>query len=162
MAIIDDFILFFKNLNQKNVQYMIIGGYAVNYYGYLRSTFDMDIWLNKEDANLEKFCEALISIGYNKDDSRKAIDYFKDNHMLKIRNKYNVIDVLDSFMVKKEFTKAYEKHQYMKLEDVKIPVIGYDDLIENKYRSNRYKDLNDVKELKAINKEKEKDKGLEM
>jgi hypothetical protein len=39
-------------LNEKRVEYLLIGGYAVGYYGYVRATADMDVWLalNRENA----------------------------------------------------------------------------------------------------------------
>ena len=40
-----DFKEFLQLLNEHQVEYMLIGGYAVAYYGYPRSTGDMDIWI---------------------------------------------------------------------------------------------------------------------
>ncbi len=41
-----DFKEFLKLLNLHQVEYLLIGGYAVEYYGYPRATADMDIWIN--------------------------------------------------------------------------------------------------------------------
>jgi len=40
-----DFKEFLKLLNSNKVEYLLIGGYAVGYYGYPRPTGDMDIWI---------------------------------------------------------------------------------------------------------------------
>ncbi len=40
-----DFREFLKLLNAVRVEYLFIGGYAVGYYGYARTTLDMDIWI---------------------------------------------------------------------------------------------------------------------
>jgi hypothetical protein len=41
----DDFLEFLRLLNDHNVEYLLIGGYAVSYHGYPRATGDMDIWI---------------------------------------------------------------------------------------------------------------------
>jgi DNA polymerase II small subunit/DNA polymerase delta subunit B len=41
----DEFKEFLKLLNENNVAYLLIGGYAVGFYGYPRATADMDIWV---------------------------------------------------------------------------------------------------------------------
>lgn len=49
-----DFKEFLKLLNENKVQYLLIGGYAVGYYGYPRATPDMDIWIAMQVSNAEK------------------------------------------------------------------------------------------------------------
>lgn len=44
MQLPPDFKDFLKLLNLKQVEYLLIGGYAVSYYGYPRATGDMDVW----------------------------------------------------------------------------------------------------------------------
>lgn len=41
----NDFKEFLKLLNSYEVEYLLVGGYAVGYYGYPRATGDMDIWI---------------------------------------------------------------------------------------------------------------------
>ena len=45
----DDFKEFLKLLNEHGVEYLLIGGYAVGYYGYPRATNDLDIWIAVHD-----------------------------------------------------------------------------------------------------------------
>ena len=40
-----DFREFLKSLNLKKVRYLLLGGYAVIYYGYRRVTDDLDLWV---------------------------------------------------------------------------------------------------------------------
>jgi len=40
-----DFKEFLRSLSAHKVEYLLIGGYAVNYHGYPRATADMDIWI---------------------------------------------------------------------------------------------------------------------
>ena len=51
MDILDEELLkFWQSLNNNNVQYILVGGFAVNMHGYSRATNDIDIWL-KDDVN---------------------------------------------------------------------------------------------------------------
>lgn len=54
-----DFKEFLKLLNLDNINYLIIGGYAVAYYGYPRSTGDLGIWLSNDISNSEKLISTL-------------------------------------------------------------------------------------------------------
>jgi len=49
-----DFQDFIEALNKSEVEYILVGGYAVILYGYIRSTADMDVWVNKTSANYQK------------------------------------------------------------------------------------------------------------
>lgn len=49
-----DFKEFLRLLNSNSVEYLLIGGYAVNYYGYPRATVDMDVWIATDPQNAEK------------------------------------------------------------------------------------------------------------
>ena len=52
-----------KNLEKYNVEYITIGGFAVNMYGYTRNTGDVDIYLNDTEENRLNFNKALKSSG---------------------------------------------------------------------------------------------------
>lgn len=46
MAILHpDFKEFLKLLNDNGVEYLIVGGYAVAHYGFVRATADIEIWV---------------------------------------------------------------------------------------------------------------------
>ena len=58
-----DFRDFLKLLEDENVDYLLIGGYAVGYYGYPRATADMDVWIAVNPANAAKMVRALERFG---------------------------------------------------------------------------------------------------
>ncbi len=62
----EDFKDFLKLLNENEVQYLLIGGYAVGYYGYPRATHDMDIWIAVDPENAEKMIDVMIGFGFEK------------------------------------------------------------------------------------------------
>lgn len=59
-----EFVSFLKCALQHQLRYMCIGGYAVNYYGYHRTTEDMDIWIAPTNGNKELFLKTLTCMEY--------------------------------------------------------------------------------------------------
>ncbi|MBA7513147.1 hypothetical protein ES705_05157 [subsurface metagenome] len=143
---------------------MVVGGFAVNFHGYSRSTMDMDIWVDTNEKNLKRLFNSFKSLGFEKSKCSDAIQYLVDNHMIKIPLDKTKIELLDSFMIKYEFETSYRNHIKTNVGGVEIKIIGFDDLIGCKKKSNRMKDLLDVENLEALkelskNKLK-KDQGL--
>ena len=60
-----DFKEFLKLLNAHQVEYLIIGGYAVAYYGYPRATADIDFWIAVNPANAERIVTVLKEFGFS-------------------------------------------------------------------------------------------------
>ena len=56
-----DFLDFIRILNEKEVEYLIVGGYAVSFYGYPRYTGDLDIWINISEENAAKMMLSLAA-----------------------------------------------------------------------------------------------------
>ncbi|MBS1746500.1 MAG: hypothetical protein JST21_10065, partial [Bacteroidetes bacterium] len=54
-------------LLKNRVYFILIGGYAVNYYGYNRVTGDMDIWIKPDNNNKELLLQALGSLGFDEE-----------------------------------------------------------------------------------------------
>lgn len=48
----EDFLDFLKALNKNEVEYMLVGGYAVILHGYSRTTGDMNVCVNRTAVNL--------------------------------------------------------------------------------------------------------------
>ena len=59
----EDFQDFIMELNNNSVRYILVGGYAVILHGYIRSTADMDIWVDKTKENYQKLKKALNQFG---------------------------------------------------------------------------------------------------
>lgn len=59
-----DFKEFLKSLNANGVKYLLIGGYAVGYYGYPRATNDIDIFVAKDAENARRLVERLSDFGF--------------------------------------------------------------------------------------------------
>ena len=60
-----DFKDFLRLLKEHEVRYLLIGGYAVSYYGYIRATGDMDIWIAIHPDNAHKIVAVLKVFGFD-------------------------------------------------------------------------------------------------
>ncbi len=51
---IDDLVATCKRLNEEGVKYILVGGFAMNYYGFPRATEDIDLLVDPSDENILK------------------------------------------------------------------------------------------------------------
>lgn len=140
-----DFREFVQLLNKNDVQYLIVGGYAVGIHGHPRYTGDLDIWLFPENHNAKKILIAIKEFGFG---SLKITenDLCKENIVIQLGYPPLRIDLLTSIDGVK-FDEAYMNKKIVEIEDVKVNFIGYADLIKNKKASGRHQDLGDVENL---------------
>lgn len=73
-----DFKDFLRLLNSHGVKYLVVGGYAVGYYGYPRATGNMDIWIAISEVNAEKTAQALRDFGMPEKEAIKDLFIKKD------------------------------------------------------------------------------------
>jgi hypothetical protein len=59
----DDFREFIQSLNDKKVEYILVGGYGVILHGYRRDTGDMNIWVNRTSENYSKLVKVFFQFG---------------------------------------------------------------------------------------------------
>ena len=155
-------IEFFLNLidafNQNAVKYMVIGGQAVNFYGYARSTNDLDIWAENNLENREKMVKAFIQLNYNADKCKEALDHYKTDHKITIYSKDNEIIEIFDYAIKKDyrFGDFYRNVNRSTVFEIDINFVAYEDLIKMKRDAGRKIDLLDIEELEEIRKLTEK------
>ncbi|HPH32460.1 MAG TPA: nucleotidyltransferase [Chitinophagaceae bacterium] len=140
-----DFRDFVELLNQYEVDYMIVGGYALAFHGEPRFTGDMDIWINTSEENADKMLVVMkdfgaASLGFSKAD-------FMDGGIIKqIGQPPLRIDILGE-IDGVQYADAIKDKQQFKSGKLVIPYIGVKDFIRNKEATGRKKDLEDVKKL---------------
>lgn len=143
-------------LNKYKVNYMLIGGYAVIYYGYERSTTDMDIWLKPDNENRDKLLLALKEFGIgNESLTQVSKTDFTQIQCFFFGQKPRRIDFLTRISGV-TYAKAEEKVNYFPLKDEKVPIIHYNHLILSKICNERPQDKADVDRLQKINQFKKK------
>ncbi len=146
MTLPSDFKEFLRLLSEKNVKYLIVGGYAVGYHGYPRSTGDMDVWVESNEENAERLVDTLREFGF--DVPELAPDLFLDpDRVIRMGHPPLRIELLTS-LTGVGFAECYSSHVVEQLDDgTPIHFIGLEKLKENKRASGRHKDLNDLEHL---------------
>lgn len=134
----------------------MIGGYAVNFHGYNRPTGDMDIWLKPHNANKEKLISALRSENFSEEsiESVISLDFTQPACFY-----FGEIPLRIDFLTKISgisFEEAEQQKQFMKMDDIEVPVLHLHHLILSKISNQRSKDKSDVEELQKIHMLKKK------
>ncbi len=88
-----DFREFIESLNEHDVRYLVVGGYAVAFHGYPRYTKDLDIRIEMSQENAEKIMEALKAFGFASLDLNPR-DFLESDHGIQLGYLPNRIDIL--------------------------------------------------------------------
>lgn len=137
---------FFKLMNANGVEYLIIGGVAVNIHGYSRTTGDLDIWYNPSKKNFEKLLITISDFGYDISELEKST-YNSTEGFIRIPLSQFYLELLSLIDGKMKFEEAYKRAYDFTINSTIVKVIGYDELIRNKIMSRRAKDLEDIAQL---------------
>ena len=140
-----DFKELLKLLNSKKTEYLVIGGYAVAFYGYPRATGDIDIWIALSKTNARKVVEVLKEFGFCLPELQEEL-FLKKDRNIRMGNPPLRIEFLTS-IDGVEFTDCYKNRNTVVVDDIKINFISLEDLKKNKKASGRYQDLADLENL---------------
>lgn len=141
-----DFRDFLKALNRQNVEYILVGGMAVILHGYVRTTGDMDVWVNRTKENYQKIAKAFFDFGM------PVFDMTEENFLSEHYDvwSFGVSPVKIELMTAVKglnFEDAYKVSQLYTEEEITIRFLHLNSLIEAKKASGRYKDLDDLDQL---------------
>jgi len=151
MALSKFYKKFLDALNTNRVEYLVVGGQAVNFHGYTRATLDLDVWIDTSEKNLGNLLNAFTAMGYKPGKSKEAIAYFTEHHKINLPKEQNLIEVLDAAILRSDFQTAFKKRIKGSVDETPFFVIDLQTLLEIKTGSSRLMDLNDVEKLKEIN-----------
>lgn len=155
-----------KEFQKQKVKYVLVGGFAVNLLGSMRSTADLDILVEMSDDNLKKIVRILKKCGYRIKqpvdpmkiaDREIRGDWIKNKHM-KAFNFYKEdelkeVDIIIESPV--SFEEARKSSIRIKIDNLILPVISINKLIKMKKKTGRTVDKLDIEELKKIKKIRE-------
>jgi len=141
----DDFKEFLRLLNVQEVEYLLIGGYAVGYYGYPRVTADIDIWIAINPQNAAKVVTALKDFGFDLPELSSEL-FLKDNQIIRMGVPPLRIEITTGISGV-DFHECYVERQTAVLDDIEVKLISLRHLKINKRASGRHKDLNDLENL---------------
>jgi predicted nucleotidyltransferase len=157
-----DYRTIFEELNNGGIDYLLVGGLAVNFHGIPRMTYDVDLIIALEPENITRFVSKMADWGYRPrvpvdpkdladrdkrsgwilDKNMKAFTFCSDSEAIA------EIDVLIDSPI--PFEELNPRAVVFDLEGVRVPVVSVLDLIEMKMKAGRQQDLSDVEHLKII------------
>jgi hypothetical protein len=140
-----DFSEFLKLLNSKQVKYLIIGGWAVGFYGYPRATGDLDIWVSRKEENALKLVEALKEFGFDLPNLSAEL-FTSENQITRLGLPPMRIEILTTISGV-SFDECFSNRKTVSIPEVKAHIIDLEDLKKNKLAAKRYKDLDDFENL---------------
>ena len=140
-----DFKEFLKLLKDHKVRYLLIGGYAVGYHGYVRATVDMDIWVAIHPDNAERIVSVLKEFGFDLPELSPQL-FLKEKQIIRMGIPPLRLEIATSISGV-EFDGCYEARVVEELDGVEVDLIDLKHLKLNKKGSGRLKDLSDLENL---------------
>jgi hypothetical protein len=145
MMLNKDFKEFIELLNENNVGYLVVGGYAVAFHGHPRYTKDLDVWIDLSPDNADKILNALKQFGFGSL-GLKPDDFLEDGQIIQLGYPPNRIDILTT-LTDLKFTDCYKARVEAKIQGLQINFIDIDNLKKNKRATGRPQDLVDAENL---------------
>ncbi len=131
-----------------NVEFLVVGAYALAAHGIPRATGDIDLWINRSSRNVKNVWKALEKFGAPLA-KLDVSDLEKPGIVYQIGVAPNRIDILTS-IDGVEFSDAWPMRLEVNIEGLIVPVIGKKHLIENKKTVARPQDLVDIEVLESL------------
>jgi len=145
MEIHPDFSELLNLFADFQVDYVIVGGYALAFHGAPRFTGDLDLLVATDSTNADRIINALYKFGFGSA-NLTASDFTEKGRFLRLGHPPVRIDILTSIS-----GVTWEEIQATRVEgkygDVSVSYIGKVEFIRNKRASGRAKDLADIEAL---------------
>jgi hypothetical protein len=142
---------FLRSLERLEVEYLLVGGFAMAFHGYVRATHDLDLWVKDDEKNITLFREALSQNGV------EGLDQIRSFEMIPGFTRYQVgtsgfvvepfknLKVLSSF----DFDDCYLRAEKDEYNGLHFKVIHAKDMLKEKDGANP-KDQGDIEHLWSL------------
>lgn len=140
-----DFKEFIQSLNDNDVKYLVVGGYAVAFHGRPRYTKDLDIWIQVSPENASQIIKALKKFGFESLGLTEQ-DFLVTDQVVQLGyppNRIDLIALADGI----DFNECYPAHIETEMDGVLVKFIDLENLKKNKKASGRLQDLADLENL---------------
>lgn len=154
MDIFDEEILaFWKALQDHDVKYIMVGGFATNLHGYQRYTGDMDIWIEDTIENRKQLRKAFVNCDMGDFPMIEYMQFVPGWTDFTLNNNLK-LDILVEMkgLELYSFNDCLEMASVADIDQIKVPFLHLNQLIANKKTVNRAKDQIDVLALEEIKK----------
>jgi len=121
---------FIELLNFHNVQYLVIGGYAVAFHAYPRFTKGLDIWISAELSNARRMLSVLKDFSFSSLEIKED-DFTKPDRIIQLGYPPKRIDIIATAKGL-DFRKCYPSRIEADIAGLRINFIDLDNLRKNK------------------------------
>ena|SRR6266849_4472375 len=147
MPLQKDLSEFIESLNSHQVEYLIIGAFALAFHGVPRFTGDIDILVRRSPENAARIERVLVHFSFASL-GLSAADFAASDRIIQLGHPPNRIDLLTS-ITGVEFEEAWSGRVAAKLHEIPVFLIGEEALIRNKRARGRTQDKADLEALGA-------------
>ncbi|RKX72035.1 MAG: hypothetical protein DRP70_04055 [Spirochaetes bacterium] len=148
MLFSDDMKELLSLFEKYQVEYAVCGGFAVAHYGFIRATMDFDLLVSPGSENAGKIMQALRDFGFG-DSGISDEAFLNAGAAVTLGAQPNQIDLLTS-MSSHSTDQIISRAKIVKIKEVSVKMVSYEDLLSAKLEAGRPKDLIDYNELKKI------------
>jgi hypothetical protein len=142
-----DFKEFFKSLNGRGVEFLVVGGVAYNFYAPPRATKDIDVWIRPTVENARAFLNALTGFGFAHElDAKELVENDKVLILGRPPNRIDVLTRPDGIA----WDECWNRRVPSDYAGEPIAYLSLDDLIASKVAAARDQDIVDAKKLRLI------------
>ena len=145
MNLNQDFQEFVELFVAHEVEFLIVGGYALAAHGHPRYTKDLDVWVWLGPENAQRIISAIEEFGFG-NLGLTAADFQEPDVMVQLGHEPKRIDIL-TFASGLHFADAYKNRVNITIWNVQVPFISVDYLRRNKLATGRPRDIADAADL---------------
>jgi len=145
MVLNPDFKEFVQSLNDNDVRYLIVGGYAVAFHGHPRYTKDLDIWVWSDEENAANVVKALDQFGFASLGLGVG-DFLEPDTVIQLGYPPNRIDLIIG-LEGMDFESHYASRIEVDIDGTTMNFIDLEGLKKSKRLAGRLQDLADLENL---------------
>src|SRR5690606_14011885 len=131
----------------ENVEYLLVGAYALAAHGFVRATGDIDLWTRPSEENAERVIRALARFGAPLSEVSVA-DFTEPGIVFQLGVAPRRIDIL-TMIDGVSFEEAWQERKQIEVDGLPVPVISRSHLAKNKESVGRPQDLVDLDWLRG-------------
>lgn len=153
----EEIIQFFAALAENEVDYLLVGGFAVNVHGFSRATGDLDLWIKDTKENRKRLADAAASTGIAGAEQLATMEWVPGWTGFRLQHGFEVeiMSFITGF-APEDFDACRQRSKIIHFKDIPISVLSLEDLIRAKKQLSRPKDQEDLQQLQRIRKMKDK------
>ena len=140
-----NFADFLRLLNSHGVEYLVIGGYAVGFHGYVRATGDLDVFVGVSKKNAAALTAAFREFGFELPEVRPEL-FLDEGKVVRVGVPPLRLEVMTRISGV-TFAECHTTRVEADIGGLRVPFIDLANLLKNKAASGRPKDLADLDAL---------------